>query len=490
MTQPPFNPYGAPPAPRDHDRASFSEFVPVGSRKIRLHRSALTYFLIFEAVFIGVLMLLLAIDTAGNQQKDVAVFILITLLATLYLTLTYAMVIYLYARPGRKIWPFLFAYIAIAAIMVVPGQLGFSFIWEGFAYAFRDMIGLDPFALENAGFLKSFGVMFVTAGLCEELFKALPILLGALVAMLARGRPGAIGRFFQIRGPLDGVVMGAFTGAAFVFVEAGFGYNLHAVLDAQASGGNMYQAYSGGLVMLLIRCLSSATGHMALSMLFGYFIGMAVLRRRHAVVLILIGWLLASSLHGLWNAAGPGMVWVYFAVGVTLAILASAVILKARQLHAEASGGDADTMGSIVIDRGATPAPPPWAAVPPQPGAFPPQPAPLPLPTAPPPPAIAEQPLELLIDGIVIPLRDGQAIDLGAEPALDGRGAGIRANIVPHPSRPGVLGLRNAGDTPWTAHLRDGRDQAIDKSQNVRLAAGVRITFCEGLTGEVRPRLT
>src|SRR5690606_31984549 len=131
-------------------------------------------------------------------------------------------------------------------------------------------------------------------------------------------------------------------------------------------------------------------------------------------------------------------------------IFFAAVLLKARQLHFVRHGDAPDTMGSIVIDRSVRDAPyppPPFGGIPPQPGAFPtspPQPGPftgyaapppLPAPVAAPAP---EQPLLIEIDGVAIPLGEGAVLDLAAEPALDGRGAGVRGEIVPHTRRPGV----------------------------------------------------
>ena len=61
----------------------------------------------------------------------------------------------------------------------------------------------------------------------------------------------------------------------------------------------------------------------------------------------------------------------------------------------------------------------------------------------------------------------------------------ILVAVVQHPTRANVLGLRNAGAAAWTARLRDGSQQVIDRDQNIRLAAGVQIDFGGGLTGRV-----
>jgi hypothetical protein len=85
----------------------------------------------------------------------------------------------------------------------------------------------------------------------------------------------------------------------------------------------------------------------------------------------------------------------------------------------------------------------------------------------------------------MLPLRPGGRVDLAAEPALGGRGAGIIGLVIPHPTRANVLGLRNDGPVPWTAQLRDGSRQMIERDQSIRLAPGVAITFGDGLGGAV-----
>jgi hypothetical protein len=363
--------------------------------------------------------------------------------------------------------------------------------------------------------------------------------------------------------------MGVFTGAAFVFFETGFSYVPQLAGEVYDATGNAAAGAGYGLMLLFPRVIGGIVGHSAYSAIFGYFIGLAVLRRRQAIPLILGGWLFASLLHGLWNSVDALAAWLYYVVAILSGIFAAAVILKARQLN-QSLTGDGETMGSILVDRsggaaagygqpaygGYTP-PPPYGGYPsaygggypaPQPsvqGSYqpqpfhgsppapapesyppsfpappsgnhsqppaharsePPQPAPAPAwpsvepnlqPQAPtetfaahagPPPSSAstsEQLLVLEVAGLIIPIRAGALIDLGAEPALGGRGAGAHGEVVPHPSRPGVLGLRNSGERSWTAHLRDGRVQPIERNQNIRMAAGVRIDFGDGLVGAV-----
>jgi RsiW-degrading membrane proteinase PrsW (M82 family) len=518
---PPFPPppgAGLPPVPRDHAAASFSEIIPVGSSKINLAKSPATLLLILAAIIAPLTLVFSAsLEGAGLRQG----FLNLAFMTVFFVTFAICLIVYLYARPGRSLLPYLWAY-ALVTVLMTPLLFGIPFVFNAISYVFNDLLIGDAASGPDDGFGWAFFSHFVGVGLTEELFKALPILIGLAFGFAAARKPaaavGPFQRFFRIRGPLDGVIMGAFAGAAFILLETAGLYlpntltevteRVRTVLIDNPDGRELseYVGLSQALLLYFPRVIGGAVGHMAYSGIFGYFIGLALLRPRQGIFLILMGWVLASALHGLWNGiatvaqSDSSSYYIMIPAGLS-AIFFAAVLLKARQLHFAVHGDAPDTMGSIVIVRsgGGAAFPPPFGGIPPQPGVFPQSPsqaAPLAgyagSPVAPPPlPARApEQPLLIEIAGVAIPLREGAVLDLGAEPALEGRGAGVRGEIVPHPRRPGVLGIRNAGDGIWTAHLRDGRDQQIGKSQNVRLAEGVRIDFGDGLVGDVKSRLT
>jgi RsiW-degrading membrane proteinase PrsW (M82 family) len=89
---------------------------------------------------------------------------------------------------------------------------------------------------------------------------------------------------------------------------------------------------------LLARGLPELTAHSAYSGLFGYFIGLAVLRPGMAAVLIPIGWLVAAVLHGAWDAASDLIdsvlisVPIHVAIGVLSYALLAGTIFKARDI--------------------------------------------------------------------------------------------------------------------------------------------------------------
>jgi RsiW-degrading membrane proteinase PrsW (M82 family) len=362
-TPPPFHPHGMPPVPRDHDKASLTEVLPFGSRKIRMTRSPITIFLLMCAVATPLLFSFLIgsfekYDLVGEQAL-IQGFIRTSVTAIFLMTVAYCLAIYFYARPGRSIWPFLMAYVFLALIAIVPEVFGFNFIWDAFAYIFRDAVGITVERLQrpDAGFFDQFSGMFVAAGLCEELFKMLPVLFGAALAIAYQRRPGprsGFVRFFQIRGPLDGALMGVFTGAAFVFWETAFQYVPGKADEIAQLTGDTGTGMYMGFMLLFPRVIGGIVGHSAYSAIFGYFIGLGVLRRRHFIPLFLGGWLTASLIHGLWNSVSAISPNLWYAVAIVSAIFAAAVILKGRQLNQAMGGGDAETMGSILIDRSGT----------------------------------------------------------------------------------------------------------------------------------------
>jgi RsiW-degrading membrane proteinase PrsW (M82 family) len=184
---------------------------------------------------------------------------------------------------------------------------------------------------------------FLGTGLGEEGFKAVPLLGLALLsvgfAFLSQrttGRRSAllseVREHFGLREPLDGVVLGAAAGSGFFIYETLVQYVPQAVQSAKTN-----MAFQG-LVQLLGRGLPELTAHSAYSGLFGYFIGLAVLRPRAAPLLIALGWLLASVLHGAWDATSDLAdsplisVPIHLVIGVLSYALLAGAIFKARDI--------------------------------------------------------------------------------------------------------------------------------------------------------------
>jgi RsiW-degrading membrane proteinase PrsW (M82 family) len=182
-------------------------------------------------------------------------------------------------------------------------------------------------------------------GLCEEGFKALPLiglaLLSAVLAFWSR-RAGSrlsallsgIKQHFGLREPLDGIVLGAASGSGFFIYETLGQYVPQAIDSANYRADKAFDA----LVLLLSRGLPELTAHSAYSGLFGYFIGLSVLRPRMAVILIPLGWLSAAVLHGGWDATSDLIesplldAPVHLVIGVLSYALLAGAIFKAREI--------------------------------------------------------------------------------------------------------------------------------------------------------------
>jgi RsiW-degrading membrane proteinase PrsW (M82 family) len=180
-------------------------------------------------------------------------------------------------------------------------------------------------------------------GLGEEGFKALPLIALALVTVtftyLSRrttGRRSAflagVAQHFGLREPLDGIVLGAASGSGFFIYETLVQYVPQAVDEAKTN-----MAFQG-LVQLLGRGLPELTAHSAYSGMFGYFIGLAVLRPSMAALVIPLGWLSAAVLHGAWDATSDLVdsvligVPIHVVIGVLSYALLAGAIFKARDI--------------------------------------------------------------------------------------------------------------------------------------------------------------
>ena len=161
--------------------------------------------------------------------------------------------------------------------------------WLLLELIFRPSIILD--FMESKTFIQQFIGHFVGAGLMEELFKVIPVF--AFIALK--------NRFAQMNfsGIGDGkispvllMLIGASSAVGFIFVETLFQY-----VPEAAEQGEVF-----GLALLIPRFISGIAGHIGFSDIFSYCIGLAFDYKNFNPKLLIIGWVLASVLHGLWNA--------------------------------------------------------------------------------------------------------------------------------------------------------------------------------------------
>ena len=259
---------------------------------------------IFVTICVALALMVLIPATNANESEKIsqawAVFyvlaVYIAFLVTYYVN-------QMCGRP-KRLW--LLAVVALITAL----QLDTAF-WSDWAGIFYNLIPGDRWEKPSSTVVAQLAGWWFGTGLCEEGFKALPLiglaLVGAGLAFLhrrAHGRPARIWaglrKHIGLCGPRDGIVMGVASGAGF-FIRETLGQYVPKLMDEMKHAGS--QAFDG-LVMLLGRGLPALTGHSAYSGLFGYFIGLSVLQPRMAIYLLPLGWLSAAALHGAWDATG------------------------------------------------------------------------------------------------------------------------------------------------------------------------------------------
>ena len=203
--------------------------------------------------------------------------------------------------------------------------------------------------LEASTFVSSLFSNLLSAGMPEEFVKALPALIGLLVALRLRrkGRPGnRFTRNLAVDGPVDGMLVGAAAGATFILLETVGLYvpmQMKSVMDRVKGPEAEALASLSGFLLLFPRVLSGLVGHMAWAGISGYFIGLVAGHPRAWWKLLPIAWLLPATLHSLWNASAMtlGMWALYLSSAITL-FLFIACALKAKQLEVSRLGTTPD----------------------------------------------------------------------------------------------------------------------------------------------------
>jgi RsiW-degrading membrane proteinase PrsW (M82 family) len=307
--------------------------------------------------------------------------------------------------------------------------------------------------------------VLLSAAPLEELVKAAPILLVWWWG----------GRRLHVREPLDGILLGVTSGAAFACYETLVLYvggltALHmpmtrSLYDAMrslaaqqmATGGDpriwiaqFWIALHGQTEVLVARLANQLAGHVAWSGLFGYYIGLAALRPWGRVRSVAMGLASAVALHWAWDEA------FHRDTGHTLTIvLASATavvswvalvtaVLKARQISPTRSVNFATT-GRVGAAR---PTPANGVA------------------------------LHLVLAASQVRLTTGVELGEGDIVGLvSANGDGAIARVESHPEDTTALGLHNLSTTAWTASYADGEHCVIGNGARVRLDHDLAIDF-------------
>jgi len=394
----------APDTPADSGDISNTELLPFFSFG-DLRRRAFLWPGVFTAVC-GVALLLLG--AAGNEEGFFWCLAIFISLANVYM-------VYLWC--GKKMpFPYLVAVTLFAFVL--------------------DLLLSPAIVAMNKAMPALIG-----PGLVEEPVKALPllfILLGTRFLSHARQRK------YGVREPLDAIMLAAASATGFAFLETMF----------------FYVPQYGHLISTP-RLLVNIFGHIAYSVAFAYFIGLAALHHRRigrVVLAVAVGFLLSNLLHDLWDAIRfYGDDWIVLSplheivVAVASFVILASLILKAREISPEREF--LWPFGTIS----------PYVA---------PEVEPLP-------------PLPLIPgDGWLeighqrTRLKAGSALTIADIPTLGSRSPdGVVAEVLPHPSEPDLLVLRNLSRSSWEAVMPDGAVRHVDPAGTVRILSGTRIDF-------------
>jgi RsiW-degrading membrane proteinase PrsW (M82 family) len=306
--------------PPNSDSLSFTQLFPILSTGKDLTRKAYLIPGIFTVVFV-VLMFVTLGRAELNQLNQSIVAIYISSIAYYF--------IYQLCGKKKPWWVLLLSLFTTVVILRSPVLNLFSFVFRDILA--DNVVGTNPLENSQITFKQFLIWMFFGAGLMEELLKALPV-VGAY--FIGKSVPSPWSERIGIREPLDGILLGTASAVGFTLYET-LGQYLPEFTRSVALqfGPEASELASFAALQLLIpRILGSVSGHMAYSGYLGYFIGLAILKPRKSWQILLVGYITASGLHALWNAAGGLNPLLLAVVGVLSYAFLMAAILKARAL--------------------------------------------------------------------------------------------------------------------------------------------------------------
>jgi RsiW-degrading membrane proteinase PrsW (M82 family) len=335
-----------PPSPRQRQPARPGDLFPLGDW-IRHHSlRSLPVLLFLALICVPSIALVILGGSPSASTFDHVAWIFAAYFAVAWLLLLGVII-----RPEHVTRPMLIVITLIALVTQVPLAV----------------------ALEIAlhGSTSSLAPSIFTVGIPEELAKAVPVLVIALIYRRSHGLE-----------PRDYLFLGAVSGLAFGAAEVVHYFTINGVADfyatVRASVPSIDQLIRTGhsptvsLFAVLIgpvryfvldfvwRFITDPITHACWSGLTGYFIGLAVTRRHHWISVSWIGLAMAAVLHGLndWSRVNGHPVWI-------LVTIASGILFLgyAKVGSREDAGPAAQPPGQPPAGRPAQP-PPPMEPVP------------------------------------------------------------------------------------------------------------------------------
>jgi len=294
-------------SPEDPDRVTLTQLLPIFSTGLEIRRKAY----IFPAL-VTIVAVVALFFTVGNQRSFNGIL-------AAYLGLAAYYRVYQLCGKPKAWWVILLVGLSTVGLILSP-------IFLVFVKVFRSILP-GQISTSDVNLIN----MFFGAGLMEELLKALPLLVLALIGL---GRSSRWRDRYGIREPLDGILFGTASAMGFTLLET-MGQYVPAIIQNTTLQVGADASEAQGLQILIARLLGSIAGHMAYSGYFGYAIGLAVLKPRGAALTLFVGYLTAAVLHTMWNSVGGIPLVGPFAlatIGLLSYALLGAAILKARSL--------------------------------------------------------------------------------------------------------------------------------------------------------------
>lgn len=477
MAEPPLPPIAS------SDALTRSELLPLGSTRINILRSrALVPFVLTGATCVG---LFYAIMHIPGYKISVYMNILAT-----FIVFMMFLGLYLYSGERKNILWYGFPAVLVAL------QLEFTFRY--YYFVTRQWLPGDTKTAQDT-FPGQFVANVFGPGFSEEFLKAGALFIGlALATWLRRShsRGNVLTRGLALEGPIDGMLMGAASGGAFILIETMAQYVPNAMRAATTPAAGAAQ----GLMLLIPRVLNGVVGHMAYAGIFGYFAGLAVSHPRATFRLLGLGFVLAALLHGFWNSSSflsptSGLGMSAFLTGT----IYFACFMKARQLEASRLGLPVDGRSILALTPHLAVGPPRAAGiVPPTPTgvagalsgvatAFERSIGVTARTTTPPPGGFPGSPgippSGLSIDGgdARYALEAGRPLDFTTLFASAGVPPGCIGAVVAAPE--GGLQIRNTGSATWAVLRQDGSAATIAPGGTVRPLDGMKLVLGHATIG-------
>jgi RsiW-degrading membrane proteinase PrsW (M82 family) len=441
----------------------------------------------------------------------------------------YCAVIFLYVLyrlcGKRKSWLVLFGAMGLGVLAIYPGHYC---VWYLLHLFFAKFIAAIFFpAGEPSATLSKFFYNFFSIGLVEEGTKFAPVLL---LCWLAQRLSSPWREEVGVFEPLDGVLLGAASGAGFALFETIHQYIpgalarsiplpiqiriaqsellpkhpelarlppaeilkiLQQVIAAQFSMQGIIDTFhvNGAVAMqlLITRSLNDLAGHIAWAALLGYALGLAILKPKNGWIAVPLAYCLVAALHALWDLSwpiklSPALVFDGSSVisGLISYALLAAAILQGRQL----SPNREFNFATQTLERSRSSPVQPALQV--QAAAAVSGAASV-RPRAPSSPTNNSRPAgyHLILGARSLALAPGTKISVREISGLRPFSADTVAEVRNSPNDASIIGIKNLSTTSWRAYTPDGQQRELEPGRTLRLARGIEIDF-GSVRGQIR----